>query len=337
MTLAEKARLYRELSKMMDAGFHMDRSVDLLLSQRPKGGVRSYIKGLQAGFTDRLSFTDAVREKNAGLVTDLELSLIQAGEASGRLGDSLQHLSGYFDSMDRSLKAARSAMVYPLILLHLGVLIPAFAKAMLLNAMSQVSGTPSKSMGMGWEVALHLGTFWAALFALWMLWKMASSVARNSATVDRILGMIPLIGAVRRHWAMSRFAQVFHSALLAAMRMTDCISLAGASSQSGIVRSAADRTAASVASGEALASSMQGAGSFSPYFINSVATAEAAGGLDREMERWAKAEAENALDAQKRASEWYPKGLHIFIMAYVGWRIISLFMSYLDGLKNITA
>jgi type II secretory pathway component PulF len=338
MNLSEKARLYRELAKMLEAGFHLDRSVELLSSQKLTSGSKGYVDGLRRGFQDRLSLSDAVRSNNAGAVTELEQTLIDAGEVSGRLGESFRHLATYFETMQKGISQARGALVYPLVVLHMGVLVPAFAEGVLVSQIETLSrgSTSTTMLGVGLQVAKHLAVFWLGLLLIWWLWRAACNVARSSGAVDRLLGMIPLIGSVRRHWALARFCQVFHSALLAAMRMTDCIDLAGAASQSGVIRSGARAAADQVAGGKALAESFRASGAFSAFFVNSLATAEAAGGLDREMERWAKAESENAQEAQRRAAELYPKALHVVIMLYVGWRIVSLAQSYFGALGNLT-
>jgi type II secretory pathway component PulF len=336
MTVSEKARLYRELAKMLRAGFHLDRSVALLADQRPSSGIRHYLHGVQQGFSERMDLSTAVREKNAGLTTELERSLIHSGEVSGRLAEALDHLHHYFATSQRGIQEARSAMIYPLILLHLGVLVPSFAKAALTGAVQQFDSEPGKPAPDMWpEVLAHLSLFWGALLLLWLAWRMASALARRSSMVDALLGLLPLIGSVRRHWALARFCQVFHSGLLAAMRITECLQLAGAASQSGLLLRGAARAAKQVGQGQALAPSLRSSGAFPRFYVDSVGSAEEVGGLDREMARWAEAETESAEQAQRRAAEWYPRVLYFGIMAYVGWRIIDMAQSYMGALSGL--
>jgi type II secretory pathway component PulF len=337
MTLSEKARLYRELAKMLKAGFHMDRSVELLASQSPSGGVRRFLRGVQSGFSQRLDMATAVEENNRGLTTALERSLISSGERSGRLSEAFEHLHRYFETCHRGQREARSAMIYPLVLLHLGVLVPSFAKQALTGAVRQVGDQApvDQGAGVGAEVALHLGVFWAGLLVLWLLWRGVSAVARRSAFMDGLLGWIPLIGTVRAHWALARFCQVFHSGLLAAMRITECLQLAGDAAQSGRLLAGAEAAQKRVAGGESLAASLRGTGLFPKFFLDSVGSAEEVGTLDLEMGRWAASETESAGDAQRQAAEWYPRVLYFGVMAYVGWRVIDMAMSYFGAIGDL--
>jgi type II secretory pathway component PulF len=49
MNLSEKASLHRELAKLITAAFHMDRAVELLLSQKPSHARRCWLEGLRDG------------------------------------------------------------------------------------------------------------------------------------------------------------------------------------------------------------------------------------------------------------------------------------------------
>jgi type II secretory pathway component PulF len=58
--------------------------------------------------------------------------------------------------------------------------------------------------------------------------------------------------------------------------------------------------------------------------MQSVATAEESGTMDREMERWAVAEAEMAAQAQDRLAEWLPRIFYFLIALYVASRILAM-------------
>jgi type II secretory pathway component PulF len=338
MTVSEKARLYRELAKMLNAGFHMDRSVELLIGQRPSRGIRRFLHGVRRGFAQRQSLATAVREQVGSQVSGLEMSLLDSGEVSGRLGQACQHLSYYFETSLKGIREARGALIYPLIILHLGIVVPAFAKHTMMGALDQLKpkakgAAPAADVVM--EIATQLVLFWGALLLLWVVWRTLVAMARRSEIVDRVLGMIPLIGSVRRHWAMARFCQVFHSGLLAAMRISECLHMAGEASQSGTLRKGTLRAQQKVLLGEQLSHSLRPTGAFPRFFVDSIGTAEAAGGMDVEMQRWAASETESAVTAQRRAAEWYPKTLYFLVMGYAGWRVVTLFQTVMGGMTSV--
>jgi type II secretory pathway component PulF len=106
--------------------------------------------------------------------------------------------------------------------------------------------------------------------------------------------------------------------------MSETLRLAGEASQSARLRDAACRAAKSLEGGGRLAGSMKLTGAFPRTFMQSVATAEETGTLDREMARWAAAEAELAARSQDLVAQWLPWLLYVLIMLYVAARIIGM-------------
>lgn len=332
MNVKDKARTYRELGKMLAASFPMDKAISMLLGQHPSGPRHQFLRGIDAGFAQRLSFADAMRTHNHGIVTEMELNLIESGERSGRLAAACEHLAHYFEVWHKGIREARGAMLYPLVLLHAGVLLPEVSRHLLL---SNLPGKESATENVVFAVALRLGIFWAALALLWLLWRTLSKAATHSEAVDRVLNMVPLIASVRRHWALARFCQVFHSTLLASMRISECLRMAGEAAQSGTLRNGAARAADEVALDSTLAEGLARSKRFPVHFTNAIATAEASGGLDREFARWAQAETDLAGEAQRSAAEWYPKVLYFLIIGYIATRIIGFASSYFGALGDV--
>jgi type II secretory pathway component PulF len=313
MTTKQRAQLYHELGKMIGAGLHVDRSVELLLEQHPAASMRAWLEGLRRGLAAHLSVSESVRQHTEA--APLEITLLAAGERGGRLEDSFEHLARYYELRQQSKDKAIGALIYPLILLHFGLVFPALPKFFAGEGPSAVLA----------EIGLHMGIAWALLgglgFAAWAAVKAAAS----SSGVDGFLNTIPLVGGVRRHWALARFCQVFQTGLLAAFRMTETLQLAGDASQSARLREAGRSAAHALESGDiALAAAMKRTRVFPKAFMQSVATAEETGTLDREMGRWAVAEAELAAQAQNRLATVIPWILYILIVLYVAARIIGM-------------
>ena len=295
MTIRQRAHLFHQMGKLLRAGVHVDRSVDLLLEQRPASPVRTWLVGLKRGLTERLSVADAVARNGSN--RSLESSLLAAGERGGRLEESFDHLARYYEIRQKSRSKALGALVYPLILLHLGLMVPD------LGGLMRGAGLESMIP----DFVKRLVVAWTILLGLWVLLTLALKAAASSAGVDRLLNMMPLVGGVRRHWALARYCQVFQTGLLAALRVSDTLKLAGGASQSAVLDEASRAAARKVEEGQPLTAALRGTGAFPVTFMQSVATAEETGTMDTEMGRWAAAEAEMAAMAQDRAAEWLPR------------------------------
>lgn len=315
LTAADKATLYRELAKLIGADFHVDRAVALLAAQNPSPVKKVYLDGLQRGLARGDGIATALEKENHALVTGLEIALVSAGETSGRLAEPFEHLARYFAAVDHGIRQARGAMIYPLILAHLGIVLPEIPALF----MNEGAGNPLV------PIVIKVGALWLLVFMVWRIWKSLSAAGVKSASVDRFLNRIPLIGTARQHWALARFTQVFHAGLLAAMNMSRVTRIAGEASQSGLMLHGAESAATRIDTGAQLAPSLRATNAFPRLFVDSVATAEEVGSLDKEMHRWAALETELASESMQRIATWLPKIGYAFVVLYVAWRIISMF------------
>lgn len=316
LSAADKATLYRDLARLIGADFHADRAVALLAGQNPAPRKKAFLDGLERGLARRAGIAKALEEENSELVTGVEVALVSAGEASGRLAEAFEHLAHYFEAVDAGVREARGALVYPLVLAHLGIVLPEIPALFVDDG----RGNPLASM------AVKIGALWLLAFVGWRAWRGLSAAAVKSAPVDAWLGRVPLIGAVRRHWALARFAQVFHAGLLAAMNMARVTRLAGEAAQSGVLLRGTAAAAARIETGAPLASSLGASGAFPRMFVDSIAVAEEAGAVDKEMRRWAAVETGLAGEAMRRLVSWLPRIVYGTVALYIAWRIIAMFM-----------
>jgi type II secretory pathway component PulF len=314
MKSPDKAALFRELAKLLKADFHLDRSIGLLLNQKPKSGVATFLRRVQGQLAAGHGVTEAMREARDPTVTALDLAMIGAGEHSGKLAQSFALLAAYYETLAESLRKARGAAIYPLVLAHLGLLVPEIPNAI-------ATGNPAAALQ---RILLALALFWGALLGMAWIWRRLSAAAEHAPAVDRLLAVVPLVGSMRAHWALARFTQVGHSALLAAVRPQEWLRLAGEASGSGQFRAGSRRAAALVAEGEPIAESLRHGRGFPKVFVDALDTAEESGTLDHELERWAHVEAEQARESMDRVASWLPKLLYAGIVLYVAYRIIGM-------------
>lgn len=313
----DKAALYRELAKLTEADFHLDRSLALLLGQNPTNEKRAYLEGMKRGLESGQSIAESISSNNSAIVGGLEISLIEAGERSGKIAGAFNHLARYFAAMDGAARQATGALIYPLILLHMAVLLPELPAIIV----AQENDHPVR------RIVLSLLVLWGVLIGCGIAWRWLVARSSESVAVDGGLNRIPFIGKARQHWALARFTQVAHACLLAAMNMSETLRIAGRASQSALIRAASDTAAEQIIAGERLSVSMAQTRVFPRDFIHALGTAEEVGRLDDEMARWTAAETMLANESIERASQWLPKIGYVLVVIFVGYRVISMMQS----------
>jgi type II secretory pathway component PulF len=321
---AQKHLLHLELAKLLEAGFGIRQAIASILRTKPPAEQAALLSGVDASVAAGKSISDAF-SASAGM-TNLERSIISAGERGGRMAQSFRHLADYYEMLARTRREAVRGMIQPLVLSHMGVFLAVVPFGLI--------------AGKGWgEIlvsgAVGLGLLYGGLVVVWVLVRMALAAAPANATVDSLINCIPTVGAARRAMAMARYARVYHTGLLAGLSMSETVSISLDASQSGILREAGRDLLITAETGGPLGPVYARHDAFPSEFSRSYQTAEEAGGLDHDLDRWAKYYQEDAVHRVQVAAATIPRVLYAAILIFVAWKIISFFLGYYNMIDHI--
>jgi type II secretory pathway component PulF len=216
-------------------------------------------------------------------------------------------------------------MIYPVVLLHAGVLLPGLVKIVL---------AVDRKAAIIHILMILLGLY-AVAVVMFFVFRNLVRTASTSAGVDGFLRKIPIVSKVRRSLSMSRFCKVMQIHLLAGQRMDTSLTAAAEASQSGqILDSVIHQVVPAVKDGDHAGKHFDQR-IFQPTFIRSYKTAEEAGTLDTDMERWSKASHGEAVLAMDRLAAAAPKILYGLVVVYVVYQIFGMFSGYVKAITNL--
>ncbi|MBK1816177.1 type II secretion system F family protein [Luteolibacter yonseiensis] len=313
------------MAKLLEAGFDIRKAAAVLMDTKLPPAQVALLEDLHSGLEAGQSITAAFG-KNTRNITSLERDIIGAGERGGKLAPAFQHLANYFGMVASTRNAAVKGMIYPLVVLHMGVVI------------SVIPGALMGRQGAGDILAslvVMLAGMYAVGFVIFLAARALLKMAPTHSGVDALLNRLPWIGKARRNMAMARFCKVYHSCILAGISMNETVSLASDASQSAVIRQAGEKLEAAAKSGEALGPRFMADAAFPVAFSRSYSTGEEAGTLDKDLGNWARLFQDEAEAAAKTASVMVPKVLYFFILLFVAWKIVSFFSGYYTSLDNI--
>lgn len=315
MSIQLRAQFFYELSKLVESGISVARALDILARQWTGGPLARWAKEVREKLHGNFSVVDAFAAHPQARA--LETDLLRAGERGGRLGAVFSHLSAYYDRLGTAQSRVFRASLYPLVLVHLVILL---------------GEVPRAYVSLDWSLGVSLGGkllgLWAALLAVGFGTRALGELSGRVLAVDRVLSAIPVFGMARRGWVVARFASVCEIGLLAGLLMTETLLLAAAASGSAVVRSAAERAVSFLQSGSTLGEALEQAGGFPAALVASVSTAETAGSLDQEMKRVATLQWEAAERAVQGLEQWVPRLGYWMVLAWMAARILSQFAEY---------
>jgi general secretion pathway protein F len=106
----------RELATLISAGLTLVKSLSILSSMNHDKKVKKILQKLIINIKEGESFASALRGKNS-IFPKYYISMIEAGEASGKLASILQELSDYLSRSVEVENKIKSALTYPAILM----------------------------------------------------------------------------------------------------------------------------------------------------------------------------------------------------------------------------
>jgi len=324
---SDREQIYSELAKLLGAGFPASQALDTLLDHRLPKAQDTFVRVLKKEIASRQDLAEAVA---AGLGIkagdDLDTSLVQAGQEGGRLPESLTQLSTHYGRERRTTAVVRTRLIYPFLLLHLGIILPALPKAI----------TSGDAAGVWTKVALLIGLLWVIGIIAWFTLRALSKIGGRNCPTDRILRRIPFYGAIRRRGAMSRFADVFGFFLTAGKYVSPALRAAGRASGSALILRDAEHMARRIEKdGSTLSGAIPKRTVLPPSFVRGLSTAESAGSLDNEMANWSTHFAERTEAAAENFGSWVPKIIYFLILGIVAYQIITMMRGVYSGYEEM--
>src|SRR5512140_327908 len=267
--LGQRAELYHQLGQLVGAGIVLPRALEQLRRNPP---AKSYERPLATVITqlnEGSTFAEALVCAGKWMPS-FDLALLQAGEQSGRLDACFRLLAEYYRERAVVARQMIADLLYPVFLLHFAVLIFSFV--------AFVGSGNWQSFGL--QVLLLLAPLY--LFVVVVIYATQSS--RNEswrAMMERLLGLVPVLGAGRRSMALSRLAACLEALLNAGVNIIDAWEMAGSASGSPFLRRTITRWRPDIEAGVTPAEVVKGSRAFPQLFEDEYATGEITRSLDQ--------------------------------------------------------
>jgi type II secretory pathway component PulF len=322
----QKHLFYLEIAKLLEAGFDIRKAAAVLMDTQLPAAQVALLKDLNRGLDTGQTITAAF-SSDTKVISALERCIIGAGERGGKLAPAFQHLADYFGMLASAHREVVKSMVYPVIVLHLGIIIAVVPGALM-------TGEASLAQILGSLVMTLFIVYGVVLIVLLGIRALLNKAPKNPG-LDRMINRIPWVGKARRNMAMARFCKVYHSCLLAGISMRETVQLASVAAHSGVIRQAGVQLAAVAESGQALGPQLMKEGAFPKAFARSYSTGEEAGTLDKDLASWSKLFQSDAESSVKTLAAIIPKVLYFFILGFVAWKVVGFYGGYYSSLEQI--
>ena len=265
----EVANATRELAIMLAAGQDLDRGLRFLAETAPSARVRRVMEQLRDAVRDGAPLSTALGQHPRSFPR-LYVGLVRAGEAGGRLGETLHHLADLLEH-ERTLAATvTSALIYPALLLVAAIgsvtllltqVLPQFVPLFEQNGVALPASTQFL-IDAGAFVGSYGLLVLAACAALFLAARMALRRPRPRLLADRLMLRVPVTGSLLREMLAARFTRTLGTLLINGVPLIGALAIVRDVIGNRAAVDAVDAAAQSAKGGAGLSRPLERAGIF---------------------------------------------------------------------------
>lgn len=282
----------RQLASLLSAGITVVRALDMLYQQLDSKKAKKCIGEIYESVQGGRSLSEAFREQK-GVVPSIMISMIAAGEESGRLDEVMERLAEHFQKAQKLKNKVSSAMVYPKILAgltaavsiglltflvpkigdtitSLGGQLPALTKALL-----AISGSLVK----WWYIYLAVVVMIVYGFKLW------KSSDKGAEQWSYLMLKMPIVGKATRMTAAARFTRTVSTLLKSGISVLQSVEITEKSLDNVILEKKLAEARTEIRKGTSLSKSIRGITEFPPMIYAMVSIGEESGTLDAILDK----------------------------------------------------
>ncbi len=318
--LNRRADFYHQLQQLTSAGLGIVHSLDQLQKNSPSRRYR-VATGHLLGLIQRGQALGESMRAIPDWLPDFDITLIEAGEQSGRLDRCFRMLGDYYVERAKVARRVIGGLAYPAFLLHM----LAFVAALVLFFWFPLVIAVLPLVGLLVVYVVTFGLIYSTQNKHSEAWR---------AKVEFLLGMIPLVGKARRHLAVARLSAALEALISAGVSIIEAWVLAGRASGSMALQRTVDSWIPNLRAGKTPAEMLQQTRKFPDIFTSQYVAGEVSGKLDETLERLRDYYQEDGGQRVRTLSRWVPLSIYLLILIGGGGFVIWFWITYFNKVSE---
>ena len=313
----------RQLASLLSAGITVVRALDMLYQQVESKKAKKCIGDVYEAVQSGRSLSEAFKEQK-GVVPNIFISMISAGEESGRLDEVMERLAEHFQKDSKVKNKIASAMVYPKILAALTAcvsiglltfLVPQVAET-ITGLGGELPGLTKFLIALSDSIVHFFYIYALVILAIVFGFKAWKGSDKGAEQWSELMLTIPVVGKATKMNASARFTRTLATLLKSGISVLQAVEITEKSLDNVILEKKLSAARTEIRKGQSLSKSIRGITEFPPMIYAMVSIGEESGTLDNILEKAADYfEDEADAATQKMTSALEP--IMIIIMAII--------------------
>jgi len=278
----------RQLATMFTAGLTIERAMHFLSKEEKNKRLSKTLSETEMDIRRGLLLSDAL-ERHPGVFSNLIISLVRAGEVSGKLTSTLEELAIYMEYQADTQRKVVSALFYPVIILItlFGALLFMFLK--IIPQFADVYDSLGAELPMFTIMIINLSAWiqtnvFSILSFTFLFFVVAWLLAMTDTIrflLDKFYLMVPVFGNLIRLNVLARFAKTLGILLNAGVSVLESFNLISKVVENRVYELALKHAAADIENGINISRALKDTEVFPPTIIQLISTGEETGEIDQ--------------------------------------------------------
>lgn len=331
----------RQTALLLEAGINLDQTLQSMVDAPAYRSLNTPIDGVRRDIRQGSPLSAALRKNIPGLPAYV-FQLVDAGELTGQLRQSIADAARQMDWDFRIVKEIRGALVYPAVLVVSGVAAVLFIFTFVVPRFATMFKDRQDALPWLSKVVMNTGTFFnqhmLLVFGALALGAFGASrilkiPAARLALYEAVL-RLPVIGPWLKEAETGRWAGMFATLLANRVPLVQGMNLARAVVQSRRMQASLSQVERAVRGGSTMAKALEEYTDLQPTIINLVSVGERSGSLAAMLRSAATLCDENVRERMKAFLVLIEPVALLLIGALVGTLTVSIFMA-MASISNI--
>lgn len=277
----------RQLASLIRAGVPLLRALNVIVEQTESTNLRNIIAQVVSEVKDGRLFSEALA-RYPNIFPPLYCSLIKAGEDSGSLDKVLMRLADHREKMEVIKSHVRTALVYPVIILVVGILTVAIMMTMVVPQLRSVFNTMGQSLPWTTELLLGISDFirvyWYVVVIGFVVVLIIGRgfILIERAAFDEIKLQFPMMGNFLKKSELGKFSRTLGLLINTGIPILAAMEITIPTISNLVLQKEFKKISEGLKGGTSFANGLKQGGRkyFPPFMVNLVAVGEESGRLD---------------------------------------------------------
>lgn len=325
-----------ELATLLKAGLALNQALETLANMLKGRSIGEVVRDVQLQVRKGERLSSALK-RHPKVFTEMDLSMVRTGEASGNLTAALERIAGFRERAREVREALTSTLIYPMILLVFAGISLVVILGIVIPKISVLFANAGHELPLITQMVVHMGEFirdwwWAGLIALfsgvsYLRWRLRTVAFR--AAWDRRLLTIPFLGTWISKYETARFTRILGTLLRSGMALLSAVEVARDVVVNANIKSGVSRVIAEIRQGHGFSASLLSVGIFPKLATDLLQVGEKTGSLDEMLLQVAHIYERDTQSQIKRMMSVLSPLLILFLAVLIGTIVMSVLVAVL--------